>query len=158
MKLILLRHCKSAWGNFVDDESRPLNERGQRDALKLGKWIQQYAPQQALVSSAKRTQQTFARLGITCSSTFHDDLYLAEPREILNRIRSSAQSETVLIIAHNPGIAELAATLVTVAPNHTDFLRYPTGACLVAETDGGWGDLSPQSMRVVNFTVPRDLS
>ena len=62
LRLILTRHAKSGWGDpLLSDEARPLNARGHADASALGAWLkaQDYTPDQALVSSANRTQETF---------------------------------------------------------------------------------------------------
>jgi phosphohistidine phosphatase len=63
-----------------------------------------------------------------------------------------------MLIAHNPGIGELAQALAPTRPDHLSFTRYPTGATLVVEFDiAAWTDLPQRAARVVDFIVPRDL-
>ena len=66
LKLILMRHAKSGWDDPVEDHDRPLNSRGRISAEVMGKWLQAkgHLPQEALVSTARRTTETFRGLGI----------------------------------------------------------------------------------------------
>ena len=61
-RLLLLRHAKSAWPDGVEDHDRPLSDRGRRDAPRMGAYIAAAGlrPDFALVSSARRTQETWA--------------------------------------------------------------------------------------------------
>ncbi len=59
-------------------------------------------------------------------------LYHAGPDVMLAVLRH-AKGDTVMMIGHNPGIAEFAARLVAHAPQNSEFHRYPTGATLVAD-------------------------
>ena len=62
--LVLLRQAKSAWPDGVADHERPLAKRGRRDAPAVGRWLRDHelTPQVALVSSARRTVETFVLL------------------------------------------------------------------------------------------------
>ncbi|MEM7642035.1 MAG: histidine phosphatase family protein, partial [Pseudomonadota bacterium] len=129
MKLILLRHAKSDWDDpLLDDHDRPLNARGRDAAAKIGAWLQaqNHRPTRILCSTAARTRETLAHLGLPKAETrFRRDLYLAATDHILGL----SGPGTTLIIAHNPGIADAAAQAVTDAPAHPKFAAYPTGAC-----------------------------
>ena len=61
-RLLLLRHAKSAWPEGVEDHDRPLGDRGRRDAPRMGAYMASAGlqPGFALVSSARRTQETWA--------------------------------------------------------------------------------------------------
>ncbi|MEM8849831.1 MAG: histidine phosphatase family protein [Pseudomonadota bacterium] len=151
MKLILLRHAKSDWDNpLLDDRDRPLSARGIRDAPKIGAWLKRHGhyPTRILCSTATRTRETLSRLALPRTETqFRRDLYLAPATHIL----SLAADDAMLIIAHNPGIADAAAQAVTEPPDHPKFPAYPTGACTVV--DASHGLPGP----CLAFTVPRDL-
>ncbi len=155
MKLIVMRHFKSSWDQPVDDHDRVLNGRGQQAARAMGDWLrtQNHVPDQALVSTAARTRESYERLGFAATADHFDDLYLAEPDAILQRLKASAVGHAVLLLAHNPGIADFAAALVARPPNHPRFHDYPTGATLVVETDLTWG-----AAPVIDFAVPRDFA
>ena len=62
-RLILMRHAKSSWADPGQrDLDRPLNKRGRRSAALVGGWLKRkgYRPDQALVSSARRAQETWS--------------------------------------------------------------------------------------------------
>ena len=51
LQLLLIRHAKSEWGGpALPDHERPLNERGRRDAPRMGRWIaeQGLAPEEVM--------------------------------------------------------------------------------------------------------------
>ncbi len=150
MKLILMRHCKSDWSSGLADEDRPLNPRGRKAAVALGGWLraQAHVPTHALVSSAARTRETFDLLALDTPVSFHDALYLAEPGTILDHVKANP-SQVLLVVGHNPGIAELADGLVVDPPDHGRFVDYPTGATTVLDMAAGG--------KVVDFITPHDL-
>ncbi|MFB9149952.1 SixA phosphatase family protein [Roseovarius ramblicola] len=160
-RLILMRHAKSDWNNpALPDHDRPLNKRGRRAATALGAWLRAHdlAPDEILCSTATRTQETCARLALPRAPELHAALYLAEPPEMLDLLRA-ASGDTVLMIGHNPGIAEFAASLTATPPDHDRFEDYPTGATLVAAFGNGtWRDLRPGTGRVQHFVIPRELT
>lgn len=111
-RLLLMRHAKSDWDHpHLADVDRPLNERGQRAAIAMGTWLreQQAVPHLILVSPAVRAQQTLARLlpqwmeSPVCQTL--DPLYPGSPQQILAAVAQvSEATETVLLLAHNPGL------------------------------------------------------
>ncbi|MEM6576994.1 MAG: histidine phosphatase family protein [Pseudomonadota bacterium] len=159
-RLILMRHAKSSWDSpTLSDHDRPLNGRGQRSATALGSWLQanSLAVDEALVSDATRTRQTMAGLGLNLSPQFLAELYHAGPEIMFETLRAATGS-CILMIGHNPGIAEFAAMMVRNAPDHHRFFDYPTGATLVADFDiETWTDLMPSSGQTVAFVIPREL-
>ncbi|SEL39652.1 phosphohistidine phosphatase [Roseovarius azorensis] len=158
--LILMRHAKSDWGDSrLSDHARPLNGRGKRSATALGDWLraQNLLPDQILCSSATRAQETCARLKLPKMHQLLDSLYMAEPDAMLTVLRR-ATGDTVLMIGHNPGIAEFAHHLVTIPPDHVRFDDYPTGATLIARFDiADWSDLRPGTGMPLFFVIPREL-
>lgn len=164
LRLILTRHAKSDWDNPLDtDHQRPLNARGRRSAPLIGRWLaaNNYLPREALVSDAARTRETFALLSAELPQPvpveFDSTLYLASATVMLRRLQR-ANAPIVLMLGHNPGIAELAAMLLRMPVADTDFQRYPTGATLVADFDiAQWSELRGHTGEMVNFTTPRRL-
>lgn len=160
-RLILMRHAKSDWGSrTLSDHARPLNPRGRRAARAMGDWLRQQGllPDTALVSTAMRTRETWTRLGLGGKVRFSDALYHAAPEDILGELRG-AFGANVLILGHNPGIAEFAALLLAAPPAHPRFDDYPTCATLVADFEiRSWADLRPGTGRLVAFVTPRDIA
>ncbi|MBR9764941.1 MAG: histidine phosphatase family protein [Rhodobacteraceae bacterium] len=159
-RLILMRHAKSSWANpGQPDHARPLNGRGRDSAVALGDWLRGrgYLPEQALVSSARRTRDTFAGLALPVTPVLDDGLYHAGSLRMLATLRA-ARGQTVLMIGHNPGIAEFAEVIVQAPPGHGRFADYPTGATLVADFPiSAWDQIRPGMASAVDFIIPREL-
>jgi phosphohistidine phosphatase len=163
-RLILTRHAKSAWDDpLVPDHDRPLNERGKAAAADLGDWLASrgYVPDEVLCSDALRTRKTWSGIAPALPGTpvlhLKPALYHAGPDVMLAVLRH-ATADTVMMIGHNPGIADFAQRLVARAPLNPVFARYPTGATLVAEFDiETWADAAYGTALALDFIVPREL-
>ena len=160
-QLILMRHAKSNWDNpLLEDHARSLNARGHRSAMALGSWLraQGYVPDHVYSSSATRTRETCAGLGLTSDATFLDRLYHAGPEQMLQTLRD-AKGDCILMLGHNPGIAWLASELVAAPPQHPRFQDYPTCATLIVDFPiTRWRDCKIGTGHVRNFITPRDLT
>jgi phosphohistidine phosphatase len=163
-RLIVMRHAKSSWAEPNQrDLDRPLNKRGRRAATLIGDWLKagSYRPDLALVSSARRAQETWA--GVVASTggaetTYLPELYHAEPRAMLAALRQAPDVETVLMLAHQPGIGPFAARLLADPPEDAEFAKYPTAATAVIEFDlSGWEQADWGTGRLAAFVVPRAL-
>lgn len=164
LTLILTRHAKSAWDDpALDDFERPLNGRGRSSALKIGQWLvaQGHLPDTVLVSGARRTVETWSEMAGTMPSTATMEsvpaLYLASAGTMLNVLRART-SPVIMLIAHNPGIADFASGILGDPPEDEKFQAYPTGATSVIEFDAPtWSEVGWGTGRLVGFVVPRDL-
>jgi phosphohistidine phosphatase len=163
-RLILTRHAKSSWDDPLTlDHDRPLNDRGKAAAADLGQWLDSrgYVPDEVLCSDALRTRKTWSGIAPALPGTpvleLKPALYHAGPDVMLAVLRH-AVGETVMMIGHNPGIAEFAGRLVARAPVNPDFARYPTGATLVVDflTDD-WSQVGFGQGAVVDFVIPREI-
>ncbi|MDT1063008.1 histidine phosphatase family protein [Paracoccus sp. CPCC 101403] len=158
-RLILTRHAKSSWDDPAqDDHDRPLNDRGRRSARALGDWLASrgYEPEEVLCSTSTRTRETWERVAVAPLEVrpnlrFEHGLYHASPEEMLSILRS-AQASTVMMLGHNPGIAQFAAQLPARAPLDPDFRRYPTSATLVVDFQvDHWSKVQPGQGSVLDF-------
>lgn len=157
MKLILLRHAKSGWDDpRLSDHDRQLNARGRASAPLIGRWLktQDHLPSRILCSSAARTRETLELLGLPETDTTYDRwLYLATADFMLEMI-ANEDAQSLMVIAHNHGIGELANMLLHEPSADADYQRYPTAACAVLsfrETPRfGAG-------RLLDFTIPNRL-
>ena len=115
MMLILMRHAEATSEFGIDDHTRNLSETGQKAALDLGRWFatQNFSPTLALVSDSNRTRQSFLGLKLLCPVKYLPSLYLATAKKLDSEIQR-ANTECLLLIAHNPGIAELALSLIHI--------------------------------------------
>lgn len=164
LRLILIRHAKSSWTDpLQDDHDRVLNARGQRSAVLIGDWLASrgYIPAEVVCSSAQRTQETWQRMAPAFPQPVpmrpEPQLYLASSTRMLATLRDCTDSP-VLMLAHNPGIADFAARLVATPPDHPRFFDYPTCATLVVDFDAdSWADVAPGTGEAVDFVIPREL-
>ena len=165
LRLILMRHAKSAWDDpMARDHDRVLNARGRSAAARMGRWLAARGdlPDAALVSSAARTRETWALVAGQWPGApepqILDRLYHAGPEVMLQALQR-AQGQSVLMLGHNPGIAAFAVWMVAAAPRHPRFADYPTCATLVADFDvESWDRVAPGSGRTVAFAIPRELA
>lgn len=118
--LLVLRHAKSSWNDAaMTDHDRPLNERGRRDAPRVGRWLQdqQLVPDAIISSTAVRARATAdavaSTLGLGRRISVDPRLYLADPHAILDVLREAADADaaSLLIVGHNPGLEELVEHL-----------------------------------------------
>ena len=170
--IFLLRHAKSSWSDpSTDDFERPLNERGKRNAAQIGTYLAENSilPDVILCSPAARAQETLSliRPYLPENQTFmvNNELYLASAVTILNFIEQVKETaSSVMIIAHNPGLHELALNLagrknIGVSPLLNRVMqKYPTGALALAicETQN-WANLTQNPSSLVDFVCPEDL-
>jgi phosphohistidine phosphatase len=163
-RLILTRHAKSSWDDPLQpDHDRPLNERGKAAAADLGGWLASrgYVPDEVLCSDALRTRKTWSGIAPALPGTpileLKPALYHAGPDVMLAVLRH-ATGACVMMIGHNPGIAEFAHRLVARPPANPEFGRYPTGATLVCDLPAAtWAEAAFGTGVTVDFVVPREL-
>jgi phosphohistidine phosphatase len=162
-QLILMRHAKSSWADAGQrDLDRPLNKRGRSAAGVIGAWMkrQGYAPDRALVSSARRAQETWDRvvdkLGAAPTS-YLPEIYHAGPETLLEVLHRAGEGRSVLMIGHQPGIGGFAARLLASPPADPAFAKYPTGATAVIGFEADWPEIDWGTGRLVDFVVPRAL-
>lgn len=163
-RLILIRHAKSSWDDpLMPDHARVLNARGRASADAVGAWLQRqgYVPDEFHSSDAARTVETTERivaaLGASPSVALHARMYHASAATLLN-VLHNAKTDTVALVAHNPGIAFFAEKIVAHPSDHDRFMDYPTCAVLICDFSiNTWAEAVFRSGHIVEFVVPRDL-
>jgi phosphohistidine phosphatase len=113
--LLVMRHAKSSWDDAgCPDHARPLNERGRRDAPRMGRWLlaQGYAPTRIVASSARRARETAELLAGVLHPPppveLRDDLYHATVEHLAAVLPPLTRNEEcLLVIGHNPGLEGL---------------------------------------------------
>lgn len=157
-RLVLMRHAK-AEPYAGTDTDRPLTGTGRRQAAEAARFLAEagIVPDHALVSSARRTQETWSVLrdsmGCTAEAELSDTLYGAEPETILDVLRELDDSHrTVLFVGHNPAVWQLAGMLVDdqVDPVLWGALLHGFAPSTVAVfvVDGSWSTLTEASARM----------
>ena len=164
-RLILTRHAKSSWDDpLTPDHDRDLNDRGKAAAADLGQWLASHGhvPDEVLCSDALRTRKTFSGIAPALPATpvleLKPALYHAGP-DVMMAVLKHGKGDCVMMIGHNPGIAEFAHRLVSKTPISPDFRKYPTGATLVLDfAIDSWADVEFGQGVTVDFVVPREIA
>jgi phosphohistidine phosphatase len=169
-QLVLLRHAKSSWDDpFVEDFERPLAKRGRSAAAQVAAWFGRHRVQPDLIlcSPAVRTRETLAlvkdALGDRAKVDYDKGLYLAEPDELLARIRAADDAVTCLmVIGHNPGMQELALMLLGPGAKKSRARleeKFPTAAIARFTVPVvHWTEVQPGGAALVDFVRPADLA
>ena len=166
----LFRHAKSDWHDArARDFDRPLNERGQKGAAIMGRYIAEHGIHwdRVIASPAGRVAQTI-EIGAQAakrnvSVNWDRRIYLASSATLLDLLREQeGDPAAILMIGHNPGLEDLIFDLVpddgTCPLRDIVEEKFPTAAFAVLEIDiDDWADLQEGSARLVHLTRPRDL-
>jgi len=104
----VLRHAK-AEKQAETDHARELSEKGDSQALTLATWLVQSGItfDQVIVSDSARTMETLELLDLACTISVAKNAYNASAQTLGELIRESGAQDSVLVIAHNPGVSEL---------------------------------------------------
>ncbi|MEY4757670.1 MAG: hypothetical protein RJA34_2568 [Pseudomonadota bacterium] len=114
MDLVLWRHAHAVdAGPDCEDLARTLTKRGEKQAERVGHWLDRQLPQGAriLVSPALRTVQTAAALG----RNYRLAPELAPDRsadDLLQLAGWPAANKTVLVVGHQPTLGRTVARLL----------------------------------------------
>lgn len=157
--LFLVRHAKSSWDDTaMPDRDRPLNDRGTRDAPKMGERLakRDVKPDLILSSPARRALDTAEiiakKLDYRRKDIVVDDrLYAVTADDLLAFIRGLGDKrERVMVFGHNPELTELAHRL------SSKITHMPT--CAVAEftfDSKSWSNVGKDQPAKVALEYPR---
>lgn len=160
--LYLARHAKSSWKDpKLNDFDRPLNNRGKRDAPRMGAYLkqQQVYLDLMLTSPAKRALKTARHYAAALhlkpeAININPQIYLASLASLMTLIRGIDNSfNSVMVVGHNPGLTELANHLT-----HAGIENIPTAGIVEIEIPvEQWGDAEAGSGRCISFVYPKKL-
>jgi phosphohistidine phosphatase len=126
---ILVRHAHAEWPHYTGpDFDRPLTAQGLADAHATAAAIRDagHLPGLLVTSPALRTMQTSSVIAATLALPAQSvlpvsELYNAGPEVLEAQMRKAfVSADVVMLVAHNPGISELARVL-TGHPGFTAF-------------------------------------
>ena len=172
-RIYFIRHANAEKGNARrPDHERGLDEIGVSEAKTIGTWLQKNNCTAGFIacSTANRTQQTSAIIKTHCqnlpNAEYIDSLYLASAGDMLSYINKSDDThDTLMIIAHNPGIAELCRSFdMNGLPSvyTSPLIKFDTATICIVEADvNNWRELSPNNSLIkicVNpYTINNDI-
>ncbi|HEY7042788.1 MAG TPA: histidine phosphatase family protein, partial [Nocardioidaceae bacterium] len=143
--LLVMRHSKTE-PSAATDHVRRLTERGRRDARSAGAWVaaSAYRPDLILSSTAARAEETaevVAALADVRRVELVDALYGADAYAVLEIVAEQVSDDvgTVLVVGHNPTMAQLGHLLQSEG---ADEVRFPTSGIGVFGLDvASWADV-----------------
>ncbi|MBH62566.1 MAG: histidine phosphatase [Alphaproteobacteria bacterium] len=172
--LLLMRHAKSIWNDpAVADFDRKLNKRGIKAAARMGTHMRDMGvvPEFTLCSSARRAKETWDLVQDSFDGSVEvkimKRLYLASPTQILGAVRTVPDSvRYLLVLAHNPGIQELAHRLSSVPKDENARrlgeavrTKFPTAALVILTMEiGSWTEIDLGGGHLEDFVRPRELT
>lgn len=156
LRLVLIRHAKSAWDEpGLADFDRPLAPRGRRAAKWIGETLRKegWVPGRVLCSAAARTRETVALAEIAQEAIYDREIYDLMSADFIDVIRRRGGATKVLaLVGHNTG---METTAILLAADNADFGGYPTGAIAVLDFDiRDWSELREGSGRLAAFCRP----
>jgi phosphohistidine phosphatase len=154
--LLLLRHADAVDGGCeLADLDRPLSPRGRRQAAFVAKRLAGVPVDYVLCSPSTRTRETAepllaARCPVMPTVVYDRRLYESNARTVLGLIRGLPDSaRSVLVIGHNPWIAELLDLLAPDREGMPD--GFKKGACFHLAADVPWASVEDGSLRVAGY-------
>lgn len=164
-RLLLIRHAQAA--DAPVDADRPLTEHGARRAAAIGSWLQQagWAPDQVLVSPARRAAQTWEMAGAAVAPDLtpavDERIYENTVEAVLEAIQDLPDEVgTVAVVGHNPSIGELANVLDDGQGDLTTQrdlqAGFPTGGVAVFTLAAPFAEIAPGTATLSDFAVPAD--
>lgn len=165
-QLLILRHAKSDWDSGTStDFERPLAKRGQRDAPRMGRWLDEQGliPDYVVSSPALRAKQTTLKVCETLkieATRLHWEgrIYEASAGILLEVLANCPESSSVvLLVGHNPGLEMLLRYLCSDIPIPADGKLLPTATLADVEMPDSWSRLDPGAGRLRSLTRPRSL-
>ena len=168
MRLLILRHAKSARPPATDDFDRPLCDQGKAAAPLIGRWISSHGNEPALVlcSSARRSRETLDLVLPPFRGPpeirYQPALYLAESPVLLQIVQAAPPVSPLLLVGHNPGLQKFGLALLARRQSGTARKRagelaqkFPTaGLAVIDFRIDRWRALKPGSGILIGFIRP----
>ena len=162
--IVVIRHAKSSWDDpSVADHDRPLSKRGRNALPRLLDHVEglELPPDLVLCSSSRRTRETLDGIRRAFSRKVRveteAELYGASAEQLITKLRRlDDHVTTVVLIGHNPGVADLV-DLLAVAPSTGGAAidAFPTAAVAVLSVAGPWSALRSGCASLESFWTPR---
>ena len=165
-RLLLLRHAKTERPEPGErDRDRRLTKRGREDAPLIGAYMARHGlvPDLALVSPATRAEETWALVAKALPTApkvvEEEGIYNAGRDKLIGIIRKARDAHVLLVVGHNPGLHELAVSLIAsgdVEARERVNEKLPTSGLVVIDLAfDDWSRLHPNAGRIERFVSPR---
>ncbi|WP_116248009.1 histidine phosphatase family protein [Nocardiopsis sp. FIRDI 009] len=141
--LLLMRHARAEPGHGGRDFDRALDDTGRGQAEEVGRLLaaRGYEPDHVLCSAALRTRQTLDGVlgamgpGVAPEVDYSEAVYSAGVDSLLELVNYvDPDARTLLVVAHNPTVAQLAAAFV----GHEALASFAPATVAAVELDVEW--------------------
>ncbi len=161
-RLYLVRHAKSSWEfGTLPDAERPLNERGYRDAPRMGDYLAgKYARPEKVVSSP--AIRAYSTAFIVCrrwnypvgAIALEPGLYETDADAYADVLRQQDdRAQSLLLAGHNFSITHLLSFILG-----KEVEEMPTGSVAVLDLElASWSELKRGSGRLLELVLPKAL-
>lgn len=165
-ELLIFRHGKAVSDNAGDDFSRSITDKGKRGSQRMGVWLWQkkIRPDTIITSPAERAyvsaQKLCKAMGMDAASIEADRrLYRADLKTLLSVLADcTRKKQRVLLVGHNPGLADLLMYLLAgKVPTPDDGKLLTTAALARLVMPDSWKELEFGSAQLKSLTRPHDL-
>jgi phosphohistidine phosphatase len=178
----LFRHAKSDWGDArARDFDRPLNKRGRKGALVMGRHIHDFGQKwnRIIASPAVRAAETIEVAAVGAGRengaggsggrakgfavNWDRRIYLASSAVLIDLLREQDDAlDAILMVGHNPGLEDLIFDLVpddgSSPLRDLVEVKFPTASFAVLQLNvANWAAVRENCARLVHLTRPRDL-
>jgi phosphohistidine phosphatase len=162
--LYIMRHAKSDWETGTSDFDRPINQRGNNSAIRIGQWMSEnnYIPEKIISSSAVRAKQTIELLVDQIEEkdkkeiSYEKDLYLASLDTLLENITLyKSNVNSLMLVAHNPGLEELVYFLD--GDSGSQYISMTTANLVIYEYADNQFDVETDKGKRIEFIKPKEL-
>jgi phosphohistidine phosphatase len=165
-RLILLRHAKTERAEPGErDRDRTLTKRGRADASAIGAYMARHGlvPDVALVSPAKRAQETWALLAQAFAKApklvNEERIYNADTEALIEVIGAVRGAHCLIVVGHNPGLHDAAVQLIAsgdVEARERVAEKLPTAGLVVIDLAfDDWSKLHRHAGRLERFVTPK---
>lgn len=168
--LYLARHAKSSWNTEATlDFERPLNQRGESDAINIGEELKRliWLPEKIIASPAIRVKQT-------CRSyceileypldevEWNSDIYEAYTVTLLQVLTSLDENiQSVMLVGHNPAMEDLLVNICGYSSvreqSQADGKIFTTANIAKLTTDSSWKDLLANDVYLEKILRPKEI-
>jgi phosphohistidine phosphatase len=155
-----MRHGEARWKDpGTEDFARALSRRGINAAQSMAARLRELAlfPDRIMTSPARRTEQTADivahELGLPARHVLREEgLYLASAADLMEIVQGAGPRIThLMIIAHNPGVSELAQQL---APEQEAKQLAAAALCSIAFETNDWQGIGRATVSSVCREAP----
>jgi phosphohistidine phosphatase len=165
-RLLLLRHAKTERADPGQrDHDRKLTKRGRDDAAVIGAYMARHGlnPDLALVSPAKRAQETWALAAPAFAKAprlvSEERIYNATTEVLFKIISETRGAHGLVVVGHNPGLHDVAVALIAsgdVDARERVAEKLPTAGLVVIDLAfDDWSRLHLHSGRLERFITPK---